>query len=594
MVPPVARPPLPAPPFPLVEPPVTFPPLPAPLLPPLPLLVPPLPLLAPPLPLFAPPLPLFAPPLPLFVPPLPLLAPPLPLLAPPLPLLPPVALLPPLPLLPPVAPPLPLLPPVEPPLPPDVPPFPCPPPPPVPEVAGASCAQETSETNASATIRRSDFFMRTSVRQCEREGLSIGDSPAVMEDQHENQRFGLGSDVRRLFATRMLRMFAYGLLSVVLVLHLTAAGLSESQIGLLLTLTLLGDTGISLFITTRADRAGRRRMLFIGAFLMVLAGVIFASTRSFWLLLLAATIGVISPSGNEVGPFLAVEQAALTQALPAHRRTSIFAWYNLVASFATAFGSLVGGALAEALQGNGVSALGSYRALACVYAAAGLGLAAVFSRLSTAVEARVAISGERPPRVPIFHLGLGNSRRKIFKLAGLFSMDAFAGGFVVQAFVAYWFQKRFAVSPSLLGSIFFGANILAGLSALTASRLAKRIGLLATMVATHIPSNLLLFMVPLMPSLPLAIAVLLLRFSISQMDVPTRQAYTMALVPEDERSAAAGVTGIARTVGAAISPIFAGPLYASAALAAVPFFLAGGIKIGYDLLVWRAFRKVKI
>jgi len=401
-------------------------------------------------------------------------------------------------------------------------------------------------------------------------------------------------DIRLLFATRILRMFAYGLLSVVLVLHLASSGLSESQIGLLLTLTLLGDTGISLLITTRADRRGRRRMLVIGACLMVLAGAIFAATRSFWLLLLAATVGVISPSGNEVGPFLAVEQAALTQATPRERHTWIFAWYNLAASFATAFGSLIGGAVAGTLQSYGVGALASYRTLACLYAVAGIGLVAVFSRMSSAVEARAALGGEPPPRPSLFHLGLGASRNKIFKLAGLFSLDAFAGGFVVQAFVAYWFQRRFGASPSLLGSIFFGANILAGLSALTASHLAKRIGLLATMVATHIPSNVLLLLVPLMPSLPLAIAVLLVRFSISQMDVPTRQAYTMALVPEHERSAAAGITGIARTVGASFSPIVAGPLYASAALASVPFFLAGGIKIAYDLLVWRAFGKVKL
>jgi MFS family permease len=415
-----------------------------------------------------------------------------------------------------------------------------------------------------------------------------------MEVQNESRRPTLSHDVRVLFATRILRLFAYGLISVALVLHLAAAGLSESQIGLLLTLTLLGDTGISLLITTRADRAGRQRMLLVGAFLMVLAGVLFAATRSFWLLLLAATIGVISPSGNEVGPFLAVEQAALTQVSPADRHTGIFAWYNLAGSFATALGSLAGGALVQALQGNGVSPLGSYRTIAAVYAAVGVLLAVIFSRLSKAAEAKAAPLGEPPTRKTGFDLGLPTSRSKVFKLAGLFSMDAFGGGFVVQAFVAYWFQRRFAVSPAVLGSIFFAANILAGLSALTASRLARRIGLLATMVATHIPSNVLLFLVPLMPSLPLAITVLLLRFSISQMDVPTRQAYTMALVPESERSAAAGVTGIARTVGASISPLFAGPLYASAALASVPFFLAGGIKIVYDLLVWRAFKKVKV
>jgi MFS family permease len=389
----------------------------------------------------------------------------------------------------------------------------------------------------------------------------------------------------------MVRLFGYGLLSVVLVLHLTAAGLSERQIGLLLTLTLLGDAGISLFITTRADRMGRRRMLIVSAVLMVLAGVVFASTRSFGLLLLAATVGVISPSGNEVGPFLAVEQATLSQAIPFKRRTGIFAWYNLVGSFATALGSLCGGALAQVLQGRGLDELTSYRWLAALYALVGAVLVVLFAQMSPATEA--APEAPRPAGLAL-HFGMPTARNKVFKLAGLFSVDAFAGGFVVQAFVAYWFQQRFAVSPSLLGGIFFAANILAGLSALSASYLAKRIGLLATMVATHIPSNVLLFLVPLMPSLELAIAVLLLRFSISQMDVPTRQAYTMAMVPPDERSAAAGVTGIARTLGAALSPIVAGPLYASAALASIPFFVGGGLKVIYDLLVWRSFKKVKI
>ena len=403
----------------------------------------------------------------------------------------------------------------------------------------------------------------------------------------------MSRDVRLLFTTRIFRLFAYGLVSVVLVLHLAAAGLSETQIGVLLTLTLLGDAAISLWITTRADRAGRRRMLLLGAMLMIAAGVLFAVTRSFWLLLLAATFGVISPSGNEVGPFLAVEQAALAQAIPAVQRTGLFAWYNLAGSLATAFGSLCGGALADGLQGSGVSALASYRVLAAGYAVLGAGLAVLFLQLSADSEAPAAKRTQRPSGTAL-HLGLETSRNKVFKLAGLFTLDSFAGGFVVQAFVAYWFQRRFGVSPSVLGTIFFGANLLAGLSALTASWVARRIGLLATMVATHIPSNVLLLLVPLMPTLPLAITVLLLRFSISQMDVPTRQAYTMALVPAGERSAAAGVTGIARTVGASLSPMIAGPLYASAAMASLPFLLAGGLKIVYDLLVWRTFRKVKI
>ena len=182
----------------------------------------------------------------------------------------------------------------------------------------------------------------------------------------------------------------------------------------------------------------------------------------------------------------------------------------------------------------------------------------------------------------------------MLKLASLHGFDAFAGGFVVQAFVAWWFHSRFGVAPATLGAIFFGANVLAGVSALSATWLAARIGLLETMVVTHLPSNVLLILVPLMPTLPLAMGMLLLRFSISQMDVPTRQAYTMALVVPEERSAAGGVTGIARTLGAALSPLAAGPLFASAALASVPFFLAGGLKIAYDLLIWRTFRKVQL
>jgi MFS family permease len=190
-------------------------------------------------------------------------------------------------------------------------------------------------------------------------------------------------------------------------------------------------------------------------------------------------------------------------------------------------------------------------------------------------------------------LGLHRSRRAIFKLSALFSLDAFAGGFVVQSFVAYWFHVRFNAEPALLGSIFFGANVLAGVSALMAARVASRIGLIRTMVYTHLPSNVLLMLVPLMPTLPLAIGVLLLRFSISQMDVPTRQSYTLAVVEPDERSAAAGVTGVARTTGAALSPSLTGLLMSTTALLSVPFFLSGGLKIIYDVLLYRSFKSIR-
>jgi len=402
----------------------------------------------------------------------------------------------------------------------------------------------------------------------------------------------LGRDGWLLFATRSTRLFAYGALSIVLVLYLAETGLSEAEIGLLLTLTLLGDTAISLWLTTQADRLGRRRMLVAGAALMVLAGVVFALTNNFFLLLLAATIGVISPSGNEVGPFLPIEQAALSQVVPGRRRTGVFAWYTLTGSFATALGALLGGALTEMLQVSLESRADSYRTVVVGYAVLGLALALIFTRLSPAIEAPAAATSSAAPPRPA-RWGLTRSRRTVAKLSGLFALDAFAGGFVIQSLAAYWFHLRFGMDAAALGGIFFGANVLAGVSALAAARLAARFGLVNTMVFTHLPSNILLILVPLMPNATLAILVLLLRFSISQMDVPTRQSYTMAVVSPEERSAAAGVTGVARTTGAAISPALAGLLLGNAALLSVPFFLAGGLKILYDLLLYRSFITLK-
>jgi MFS family permease len=390
-----------------------------------------------------------------------------------------------------------------------------------------------------------------------------------------------------LFVTRCGRMFAYGLLSVVLVLYLSEVGLDDGRIGLLLTLTLLGDIVISLALTTTADRLGRRRTLILGSLLMLIAGVAFALTSNFWVLLAAATVGVISPSGNEVGPFLPVERAALSQTLPAPRRTTVFAWYNLAGSVATALGSLCGGTVCQLVQGSGLTGAGSYRPVLIAYGAIGLFLAAAFTWLSPAAE--IVLEAGRPPS----RLGLHRSRGVVLGLSALFALDAFGGGFVLQSLVAYWFHLCFGVDPATLGAIFFGANLLAGVSALAAAWMANRVGLLNTMVLTHLPSNVLLLLVPLMPNLPLAVAVLLIRFSISQMDVPTRQSYTVAVVSPDERSAAAGVTGVARSVGAALSPLLAVALLGEPSLMGVPFFLAGGLKIVYDLVLYRSFRGLR-
>ena len=401
------------------------------------------------------------------------------------------------------------------------------------------------------------------------------------------------ADFQILFATRILRLFGYGLLSLILVIYLTQLGFSKTQIGLLLTLTLIGDVIVSLRITLSADRFGRKRMLVISAALISLAGFIFFVTNSFLLLLVAAIIGVISPSGNEVGPFLPIEQAALSQIIPDKQRTKIFAWYHLLGFAATATGSLCAGFLIHVFSGNGFSTLESYRLIILIYAVLGILLGILSLQLSPTIEtAKETKSGSASVAFQKY-FGLYESRSKILKLSALFTVDAFGGGFILQSIMAYWFYVRFQTDAVVLGSIFFGMNILAGLSGLLAARIASRTGLINTMVFTHLPSNILLILVPLMPNLTWAVSALLLRSTMSQMDVPTRQSYTMAVVHPDERSAAAGITNIARTLGTAASPALAVPLLASTSLLNVPFFLAGGIKICYDVMLYRWFKTIK-
>jgi MFS family permease len=402
----------------------------------------------------------------------------------------------------------------------------------------------------------------------------------------------LSRDGWLLFATRCVRLFGYGLVSIILVFYLVAQGLSEAEVGTLITLTLVGDIVIGLWITTRADRVGRRRMLVAGALLMAVAGLVFASTNVFILLLLAATVGVISPSGNEVGPFLPIEQAALSQTIPGPQRTSVFAWYTLVGSIAKACGSAAAGQLVESAQTAGLAGVAAYQPVLLLYAALGGILMILFRALSPAVEVS-AEKAEQSADMRKTVFGLHRSRGTVARLSALFALDAFGGGFIMQSLLVYWLYLRFGLDQKSLGMVFFWANLLAGLSALAAGRLASRFGLLNTMVFTHLPSNILLILVPLMPSAGWAVGLLLARFSISQMDVPTRQAYTVAVVSADERSAAAGITGVARSVGAAISPSIATRLLATATLVNVPLFLAGGLKIVYDVLLWWALASTK-
>ena len=275
---------------------------------------------------------------------------------------------------------------------------------------------------------------------------------------------GLSPDGRLLFLTRFIRLFAYGSLSVILVFYLVSLGLSESQTGLLLSLTLAGDVVVSLFLTTWADRLGRRRMLIVGALLMAGAGVAFVSTRNFFFLVLAGTIGVISPSGNEVGPFLSIEQAALSHVVSPKIRTKVFAWYTLAGSFATALGALCGGTITHALQKNVMAPVNSYRVVVVGYAALGAMLVILFFRLTPETEVR-DFQKDSARNLQTF-FGVGRSHHLVLKLSALFALDSFAGGFVIQSFAAYWFYLRFGVNPGTLGAIFFWANVFAGTSGL--------------------------------------------------------------------------------------------------------------------------------
>jgi len=394
--------------------------------------------------------------------------------------------------------------------------------------------------------------------------------------------FVLSRDGWLLFATCGLRSLAYGFLSVILGLYLDAIGLSTTAIGWIFTAALAGGAVMTIIITAFADSFGRKSLLIVGALLMALAGWAFAVSNNPIVLTLAAVFGTISPSGKEVGPFLSLEQAILPQATSDRSRTAVFSAYNLVGSFASALGAL----MVSLPSKFSFTVVGGYNLLIWGYVAAALLLAGLFTLLSPEVEA------PKKSQPTAQKVGLRQSRAIVAKLAGLFALDAFAGGFIVQSIVAYWFYLHYQTDLQALGGIFFGTNIFAALSFLAAPAIARRIGLLNTMVFTHLPSNILILLVPLMPNVEWATAILLLRYSLSQMDVPTRQSYTMAVVGADERTAAAGVLAVARNAGAALAPLFTGALLAVPALG-LPFLAAGGIKIVYDLWIFALFRHVK-
>ncbi len=398
-------------------------------------------------------------------------------------------------------------------------------------------------------------------------------------------RARLSPDVRRILGAQALRAFAYGFGAVLLGVTLHQRGYSPALAGVVLTAVVAGTVVASLWLARYADRAGRRRCYVAMYLLLAVAGVAFAAAVPLWVLLLASLTGALSTDVVESGPFTSLEQPMLAAGLPGGRQIAGFGLYNAVA---TASGSL--GALAAGLPGllrhwwPSSPPAQRYFLLFVPVALAG---ALAAARLSPAVEAPHAQQQAVLRRRPV-----DRSRPVVYRLCGLFAVDSLGGGFVIQAFVAYWFSARFGAPAGVIGVVFFASGLLQSLSFLVAVRLGQRFGLLRTMVFTHLPSNLLLMAVAFAPGFGWAAGLWLARVSLSQMDVPARQAYVMALVDPGEQTAAAAYTNTARYLTRPLGPVLAGASQ-SAALG-LPFLLAGVIKSGYDLALWRWFRHVPV
>ena len=399
---------------------------------------------------------------------------------------------------------------------------------------------------------------------------------------------------RLILVMRGLRSLAYGLLAVLLGVALASEGFSPVAIGTLITVSLIGDFVGTYVIGLVTDTWGRRRVLALLALLMAGTGVVFALATSYAVLLLAAFFGTLGTSASETAPFLPIDQAMIAQVTAPERRTVLFLRYNLVASLSVAAGALAAG-IPDLLTRLGLSFASGIRLLFGVYAVLALIVAGLSALLSPQVEvsknAPVQAQSQGHRLVP----PLGRSRGVVLRLTALFGVDALAGGLVVQSLMVLFFHLRFGVPLTTLSALFFGANLLSALSFLAAAPLARRFGLLNTMVFTHLPSNVLLLLIPIAPTFPLAAMLLLLRQALSQMDVPTRQAYTMALVAPGERTAAASVTSLARSVGSASSPALSGVLLQGSLLVlGLPFILAGILKAVYDCSLWLLFRQVRL
>ena len=391
-----------------------------------------------------------------------------------------------------------------------------------------------------------------------------------------------GHDARVLVTTRVIRGFSDGVVSIVLASYLTSLGFTPLAVGAIVTGTMLGSAALTLAVGLWGGHFNRRRVLLAACALMLATGIGFAGVTSFWPLFLIAVVGTLNPSSGDVSVFLPTEQAVLSQSASAGDRTSLFAWYNLAGSLSGAVGALASGIPAWLAHRRHIDLHSGERWAFVVYGATAVIAALFYARLTTAIE-----SPADAPRT-----GLRRSRAIVIKLSALFSLDSMGGGFAVQSLLVLWLYKRFGLSVTTAGQIFFVAGLCAAFSQLAASRLAARIGLVETMVYTHLPASLLLIVTGVMPNATAAVACLLLRMCVSNMDVPARQSYVMAVVPPEERAAAASVTNVPRSLAAALTPVLAGWMLEHSTFG-WPLICGGALKATYDLLLLAQFRGVR-
>jgi MFS family permease len=398
----------------------------------------------------------------------------------------------------------------------------------------------------------------------------------------------LTRDGKLLLSARIVRTFSYGFLSMILAIYLSLIGFDEILIGFILSAALVNSIIFNLFSSFFADRIGRKKVLIIYASLMGISGGVFFATENYFTLIIAAFIGTINVTGSETGAFLSLEQAILPQTVKnIKKRNTIFALYNVIGTFAMAGGILLA-SLPQIIEENfGFSTLASFKSLFLIYLLAGIAVVVIYFFFSKEIEVKKAFDSKS------FSSNLSpKSKQIILKMSSLFALDSFAGGFVIQSIVAFWFFTKFGVDLTTLSIIFSIAGVLTAISFFFAAKIADKIGLINTMVFTHIPSNILLILVAIAPTFHIALALYLARMSLSQMDVPTRQAYIVTVVEENERTAAAGITNTSRNIAQSISPSITGAIIHSLWFSA-PFVIGGLLKIIYDVGIYASFRKIK-